>query len=179
MILLGTKKISQWPSAAKYLSQMASSTATKFSILTTHHLRRCQDSLNPRTHSNIMVLSHEDDDTHPYWYAKIIGVFHAIVQHPSKPDPTPMDFLWVRWYGRNISHHSGWKSKHLPRIGFVDSDDELPFGFLDPLHIIRGCHLIPAFHHGRTDDLLPPSIARLETENNEDWLYYYVNMFVI
>lgn len=127
-----------------------------------------------------MVLSHEDDDTHPYWYAKIIGIFHAIVQHPSKPDPVPMDFLWVRWYGRNILHPSGWKSKHwhLPRIGFVDSD-ELPFGFLDPLHVIRGCHLIPAFHHGHTDDLLPPSIARLETENDEDWLYFYVNMFVI
>ena len=89
------------------------------------------DSLNPHTHPNIIILSHEDDDTHPYWYAKIIGIFHAVVQHPSKPDPTSMDLLWVRWYGRNILHHSGWKSKHLPRIGFVDSDNELPFGFLD------------------------------------------------
>ncbi|KAF8802003.1 hypothetical protein BYT27DRAFT_7226594 [Phlegmacium glaucopus] len=144
---------------------------------TSYDLRRCQDSLNPRTHPDIMVLSHEDDDSHPYWYAKIIGIFHAIVQHPSKPDPVSMDFLWVRWYGRNMTHKSGWRSKHLPRIGFVDSDDALPFGFLDPLHVVRGCHLIPAFHHGRTEDLLPPSIARLEIENDEDWLYYYVNIY--
>ena len=38
MNLLGTKKISQRPSAAKYPSQMVSFTATKFSVLTTHHM---------------------------------------------------------------------------------------------------------------------------------------------
>jgi hypothetical protein len=27
-----------------------------------------------------MVLSHEDDKAHPYWYAQIISIFHAIVQ---------------------------------------------------------------------------------------------------
>ncbi|KAG2029536.1 hypothetical protein BDR03DRAFT_825481, partial [Suillus americanus] len=48
---------------------------------TTYDLRREQDSLNSRTHADIMVLSHEDDEAngHPYWYARIIGVFHALV----------------------------------------------------------------------------------------------------
>lgn len=157
---------------------------------TTYDLRRCQDSLNPRTHANIMVLSHEDDnnnndndndnnaeDAHPYWYAKIIGIFHALVRHPNHPEHVSMDFLWVRWYGRDRKHPSGWKAKHLPRIGFINSgsDDTMPFGFLDPTDVIRGCHLIPAFHHGRPDELFPPSIARYK----EDWDYYYVNMYVL
>ena len=135
------------------------------------------DSLNPRTHPNIIILSHEDDNTHPYWYAKIIGIFHAVVQHPSKPDPTSMDFLWgmaATFCITPVGNRSIFRALDLWTVTM-----NFHLVFLDPLHVIRGCHLIPAFHDGRTDDLLPPSIARLETENNEDWLYYYVNMFVI
>jgi len=50
-------------------------------------MRREQDSLNPRTHANIMVLSPEDDPSaHPYWYARIIGIYHTLVRHESSPD---------------------------------------------------------------------------------------------
>ncbi|PPR00724.1 hypothetical protein CVT26_012318 [Gymnopilus dilepis] len=68
---------------------------------TTYDMRREQDSLNPRTHANIMVLAHNDnvDGGHPYWYARIIGIYHALVLHPSSRDPIHMDFLWIRWYG--------------------------------------------------------------------------------
>ena len=145
---------------------------------TTYDLRRAQDSLNPRTHANVMVLAHEDDPqiSHPYWYARIIGIFHAFVNHRSSPEPVHMDFLWVRWYGRDVGHRTGWNTKQLHRVGFVDGNDPQAFGFLDPSLIIRGCHLIPAFDHGRTKDLLPPSLARLNTENDMDSVFYYVNM---
>jgi hypothetical protein len=62
---------------------------------TTYDLRRDQDTVNPRTHGDIMMLSHEDDEQHPhpYWYARVIGIFHVLVQaiNPStsrltKPD---------------------------------------------------------------------------------------------
>jgi hypothetical protein len=33
-------------------------------------------------------------------------------------------------------------------------------GFIDPLQIIRGVHLIPAFAHGRTRALLAPTVIR-------------------
>jgi hypothetical protein len=40
-------------------------------------MRRAQDSVNPRTHPDIMVHAHEDeegdDDPHPYWYARVQG----------------------------------------------------------------------------------------------------------
>ena len=53
----------------------------------------------------------------------------------------------------------------------------MAFGFLDPQEVIRGVHLIPTFYHGQTTTLLPPSItARVPSEKDEDWYYYYVNM---
>jgi len=46
----------------------------------------------------------------------------------------------------------------------------------DPACVIRAVHLIPAFEHGRTTELLGPSIARGDNQAlTEDWRYYYVN----
>jgi hypothetical protein len=150
---------------------------------TTYDCRRAQDSLNPRTHSDIMVLAHEDDnerDKHPFWYARVIGIFHVFVRHigpkSTNRDTQRMDFLWVRWFGRDLKYQAGWKAKRLHRLGFLDSDDPFAFGFLDPKEVIRGSHLIPAFAHGRTADLLPPSIARQPSEDDEDWNNYHVGM---
>ncbi|KAF8833220.1 hypothetical protein BDN67DRAFT_860903, partial [Paxillus ammoniavirescens] len=52
------------------------------------------------------------------------------------------------------------------------------FGFLDPREIIWAIHLIPAFAYGHMDRLLPPFIAHPICDNNEDWVFYYVNIFV-
>jgi hypothetical protein len=87
-----------------------------------------------------------------------------------------MDFLWVCWYGCDMSAPGGFKTRRLHRIGFLPSDDINAFGFLDPEEVLRGVHLIPGFAHGRTAHLLGPSIARLQDENDEDWLYYYIGM---
>ena len=57
---------------------------------TTYDNRRVQDSLNPRSYANIMVFSHEgqSENFHPYWYARIIGLFHAEIKfhEPGKND---------------------------------------------------------------------------------------------
>ncbi|KAF8998813.1 hypothetical protein BDQ17DRAFT_1247288 [Cyathus striatus] len=105
---------------------------------TTYDLRCEQDSLNPCTHANIMLLSRDDsEEGHPYWYARIIGIFHARVIHESSLDPISMDFLWVRWYGI-ASGKSGWKARCLPRVGFIEDgvDSLSAFGFLDPMEVI-------------------------------------------
>ncbi|THG96656.1 hypothetical protein EW026_g5211 [Hermanssonia centrifuga] len=134
---------------------------------TTYDLRRAQDSLNPRTHADVMVASQEDQgarNSHPYWYARIVGIFHAYVQHvgssSKSEEPRRLDFLWVRWFGRDLT-----------------TPDELAFGFLDPDLICRGVHIIPAFAHGKTSELLGPSIVRSVSDNDEDWVFYYVNIF--
>lgn len=153
---------------------------------TTYDMRRAQDSINPHTHPDIMVLSHEDKalNRHPYWYARVLSIFHADVRlNNGDGTATPsqrLEGLWVRWYGLNSEHRGGWDTRRLHRVGFVEHDpvEEGTFGFIDPSVVIRGVHLIPAFAHGKTSDLLGPSkIARLgPKEGDEDWRYYYVNI---
>jgi len=149
---------------------------------TTYDMRREQDSLNPRTHANIMVLSQEDDaNAHPYWYARIIGIYHTFIRHESSPDPILIEFLLIRWYGLDLDRSSrfGWKTRRLPKVGFVPDNPDAgspAFGFLDPGRVVRGVHLIPCFAEGLTGDFLESSIARLPDEGDLDWRCYYVNM---
>jgi hypothetical protein len=150
---------------------------------TTYDIRRGQDSLNPRTqHCDIMVHSCEDDpETHPYWYARIIGIFHVRVLHtgPAATNRSVqnMQFLWVRWFGVEPGHRSGFKVGRLPRIGFVPDSDNQAFGFLDPSLVIRGCHLIPAFAQGKTTELLRANVTAARPVGEvDDWTAFYVNM---
>jgi hypothetical protein len=73
------------------------------------------------------------------------------------PSLQRMDFLWVRWFGCDLSASGGFDKQHLHRVEFLDSQDSSAFGFLDPVHIIRSVFLIPAFSFGRTQDLLEVS----------------------
>ena len=156
---------------------------------TTYDLRRQQDSINPRTHSDVMLLSHEDSDeeidAHPYWYARVVGIFHVDIIHngatSTSPEQRRIDFLWVRWFGRDISFNAGWTAQRLHRVGFLNANSESgALGFLDPSVIIRGVHVIPAFAHGKMSDsdlLHPPqSVARVPLGEEYDWRYYYINM---
>ncbi|KAG2150702.1 uncharacterized protein EDB93DRAFT_1041621, partial [Suillus bovinus] len=65
----------------------------------------------------------------------------------------------------------------LPRIGFLRGEDPCAFGFVDPDVVIRAIHLIPAFEHGQTDQLLADSFVRREADLGKDWLYFYINIF--
>ncbi|KAF9474973.1 hypothetical protein BDN70DRAFT_814828 [Pholiota conissans] len=154
---------------------------------TTYDIRRDYDTINPRTHPFVMVASPEiksDPSAHPFWYAQVLGVFHADVQHTG-PNSTnmawkSMDFLWVRWLGMEPGRSFGRKEAKLPKLGFVPETDDYAFGFLDPGLVLRGCHLIPAFNDGRTSDLLltqSPTEARAVGEI-DDWVNYYVGIFV-
>ncbi|KAF6742517.1 hypothetical protein DFP72DRAFT_830415 [Ephemerocybe angulata] len=153
---------------------------------TTYDMRRAQDSLNPRTSANIMMLAHDDDiRAHPYWYAQIIGIYHARVIHNTRDAALGvkiqhMEFLWVRWLGLHTPHRFGWREKHLPRIGFINErgDASMSFGFLDPAEVIRAVHLIPSFKHKKSANGIPKTIARPASDGDLDWNYFYVNIFV-
>lgn len=47
----------------------------------TYDLRCVQDLINMPTHPYLMTLGHEDQEEgtkwHPYWYAKVLGIFHV------------------------------------------------------------------------------------------------------
>ncbi|KAJ7883868.1 hypothetical protein B0H14DRAFT_3857221 [Mycena olivaceomarginata] len=164
--------------------------------------------MNPRTRADIMTLAPEDDTSHPFSYFRILGVFHVDVVH-NIPDatkfPTSIEVLWVRRLRRDTTYRAGFKAKRLHRLQFVPGDDPTAFGFLNPDEVIRGVHLIPAFAHGRTHELLTRSLnsddhgsssdlfdfedeedqlewrslalAHEENHDEGEWRYHYVNMF--
>ncbi|KAJ3816794.1 hypothetical protein F5880DRAFT_1618922 [Lentinula raphanica] len=154
---------------------------------TTYDVRRDSDMINPRT-DHCMVMLHSPETApgvHPYWYAQVLGIFHAQVlhidyrqnQHSSQPQH--MEFLWVRWFGSEPGYRSGVRNAKLPKIGFVPASDDMAFGFLDPSLLIRACHLIPSFAGKKTTELLdfPQSMGR-KVDCESDWTNYYVNIFV-
>jgi hypothetical protein len=151
----------------------------------TYDVRRDADTINPRTYPDVIVKSPEiGPHAQPYWYACVIGIFHAMVSssllEANERLLCHMDFLWVQWFGMEPGqYYHGFRFACLPKIGFVESNDEYAFTFLDPSQVIRGAHIILAFAEGRTSTLLPvtKSIARvLNPEDEDDWLNFYVNM---
>lgn len=151
------------------------------------------DTINPRTCPDVMVRAPPpDNDTDAnyerYWYARVLGIYHVKVSttHSDVLNGNKirrMEFLWVRWLGSEPKHKHGFCRAVLPKIGFVPFTDDFAFGFLDPEHVIRSCHLIPAFWYGRTSDLLPveqTNARRLQQHGQphetDDWTNFYVNM---
>ena len=147
-------------------------------------MRRDSDTIKPGTYPDVMVKSPETGpNAQPFWYARIIGIFHALVSssHPGVKSNSRcrMEFLWVRWFGVEPRYQHGFQRACLPKIGFVESSDEYAFTFLDPKQVIRGAHIIPAFSEGRTSTLLPveKSVARvLSPDEKDDWVNFYVNV---
>ncbi|KLO18138.1 hypothetical protein SCHPADRAFT_820248 [Schizopora paradoxa] len=147
---------------------------------TTYDLRMDKDVVKPADKSTkcfVLVASREeilssapDSDT-PFWYAQVIGIHHVVVSHEARRiHKRRVNFLRVRWLGVDPEWTAGDRAKRLDRVGFVPYDgDTEPFGFVSLAHVIRACHLIPAFAFGKTDKLLPDSV---------DWINYYVNKFV-
>ncbi|KAJ7744585.1 hypothetical protein B0H16DRAFT_1727153 [Mycena metata] len=103
---------------------------------TSYDVRRGQDSMNPRTHADIMMLAPEDtSDDHPFTYARIIGVFHCDAVHRDGSNVShavPMSFLWVRRFRLDRSFKGGFKRKRLHRIEFMPDADPEAYGFVDP-----------------------------------------------
>lgn len=150
---------------------------------TTYDRRRDQDTLNIRTHADVMLLAQEENvepgNEHPYWYARVCGIYHAYVRLTgSSCEWKKLEILSIRWFGRAMDAMGGFKKGCLDRIGFVPWDQEAPFGFLDPSLILRAVHLVPGFAHGRTDELLPGAsvMRQQQAADDQDWRYFYVNM---
>ena len=152
---------------------------------TTYDMRREQDSINPRTHPDIAVYSREADDDDPFWYARVLDIFHAKVRYVG-PGATrgmqqwqDISFLWVRWFERDTQYPAGFEHRRLPRLRFMDAEDpdSSAFGFIDPYDVVCASYLMPAFAHGVTEDLLPGAspLARRDG-SDDDWSYYYVCM---
>ncbi|CDO77154.1 hypothetical protein BN946_scf184657.g29 [Trametes cinnabarina] len=153
---------------------------------TAYNLRREQDTINPRTHADIMTLAPSGDVDHPFWYGRVIDIFHTQARYTG-PGATPamtqwrrVEFLRIRWFEHDPEYLCGFTERRLPRLRFVHDDDPLScaFSFIDPADVIRAAYIIPAFAHGTTTSLLRPSeLARPPEDKDTDFKYYYVCIF--
>ncbi|KEP45340.1 hypothetical protein V565_285640 [Rhizoctonia solani 123E] len=145
---------------------------------TTYDIRRGQDTINPRSNHHFVMVNADHDSDHPYWYAKVIGIFHinAVCQGRDNSQPFRCEFLWVRWFDLQVP--GGWNMCRLDRIGYSTGHSlSATYGFIDPASVVRASHLIPAFYYGRGPSLTErQSIGSDSTEG--DWDSYYVNRFV-
>ncbi|KAG8939805.1 hypothetical protein FRC03_006029 [Tulasnella sp. 419] len=146
---------------------------------TTYDVRRAQDTISMRSaRRNILVAANDTSKTHPFWYARVLGIFHVFASmEGSQAGGLAMkrvDFLWVRWLSLDPRWKGGFKQQQLDRVNFI-VNGPAAFGFIDPSDVIRACHLIPDFSSGKTTDLLGPSSVR---EDDGDFKYYFVNRFL-
>jgi hypothetical protein len=149
---------------------------------TTYDVRRSQDIINPNTpHRDVMLLSdEEDDDPHHFRYARVLGIYHVNVVYtgPDSLDYTPrrLDFLWVRWFQSFGARPTRWADFRLDSVHFPPMANDNAFGFVDPMDVLRGCHIIPTFRHGQIHrDAI--SLSRC-AEDAQDWQRYNVNRYV-
>ena len=131
-----------------------------------------------------MVLADDHDAKfHPYWYGRVIGVFHAMVRfNSSRAKARQMqrvEFLWIRWYGIDCDSDtmkSTFEAKRMYQVGFLDGDSDEAFGFINPSDVLRAVHLIPSFVSGCTSGIGISPLARRPEEDDQDYVCYYVNM---
>ena len=101
---------------------------------TTYDVRREQDVIHTSLRTGpvlrnqaVMLRANEDTDAtgedkpHPFWYARVLGIFHLNVRLSSSEEFKRLDIIWVRWYGNDTTWNSGFSAKRLPRLGFIHS----------------------------------------------------------
>ena len=133
----------------------------------------------PSTQELMVALPKDSPDVLPYWYARVLGVFHVKVLHTGlaarNQSMQCMEFLW---FGTVPGYKSGLKADHLPKIRFVPETNNMMFRFLDLSLIIQASHLIPAFADDRTNDLLASKRkAGCHPGETSDWATFYVSMY--
>lgn len=126
--------------------------------------------------TGVMVYAPGQNENEPWSYANILAVYHIIVRTASNPKPQTLTVLWVRWMERSTTCLAGMNSKNYARVSYVPWSGTRgdAFDFVNPSHIVRACHLVPAFNLGRTHALLDPSIAR---DPEGDWCAFYANWY--
>ena len=144
---------------------------------TSYDLKRERDSIHLNFGNQaVMVYSPTSRDAEPWLYAHIIAVYHVFTCTVTDPEPRRLELLWVRWMQRDSTQLRGPNASRYTRVSFIPHSG-VPgeaFGFVDPSHVIRGCHLIPAFDLQQTRDRLGPSIAR---DAKGDWRAFYANRY--
>ncbi|KAF8997807.1 hypothetical protein BDZ89DRAFT_1148399 [Hymenopellis radicata] len=135
---------------------------------TSYDRRRQQDIINPATKADIMMLADPaDQNTHPYYYARVLSIFHVkrVTRIRRKISPSG-DLV------------DPFRPSSLYQVGFADANDPEAFAFVSPDNGLRAVQLVPNFVRRKTNNKLYKSIARRPSEGDLDWFRFYVNSFV-
>lgn len=148
---------------------------------TTYDMRRGTDIVKPEGPCcNIMLLENHTDGSdssklHQFMYARVLGVYHADVIYTGPGmqnfEPRTFQMLWVRWYEVVDPGHSGWDTSTLDILRFPPLHQDNSFDFVDPEVVLRGCHILPAFHKGKRKSNV--NVSRY-VKDSKDYLLYYV-----
>lgn len=158
---------------------------------TTYDVRRDEDVIHVDTpQCNVMLLNAEYDArcsasvdrSHPYLYAKIVGIYHANVRYlGNHPDGTRslashrMDFALAHWY-KLLGPREEFT---LDRLALSPLDCDTALSFVDPEDIIRAVHIIPQFSLGKKEvDGIQKSVL-VGTGAQDFWNAYYLNRSVV
>ncbi|KAI0257901.1 hypothetical protein BC834DRAFT_838237 [Gloeopeniophorella convolvens] len=139
---------------------------------TTYDVQREQDVVHPKASRNaVLVYAPDEEGPSPWVYAWVLGVYHARVHVLPSSEEQRVPFLWVRWLDRVDEPH-GLASNRLEHVFLRPSANTDAFGFVDPEHVIRACHLIPRFARGRT---ATPERLSIGDPAGGAWAQYSVN----
>ena len=152
---------------------------------TTYAVRRKTDIVKPgMSQCNVMLISSDCADSsasnsHHFLYAQILGAYHANVVYtgPGMHDYKVrcFDFLWVQWYEDVDPGSCGWSNSSLDSVRFSSLNDNESFGFVDPVDILRGCHIIPAFSSSKRQEI------RIDVswcaKDSKDYKQYYIGRY--
>ncbi|KAF9038247.1 hypothetical protein BJ165DRAFT_1532122 [Panaeolus papilionaceus] len=156
---------------------------------TTYDQRRDYDVINSRSRPYIMAVAPENEPHPSFWYAAVLGIFHVDFQHIGSTSknlcPQKLPFLWVRWLEPVTveGYDCGRTQATLPKLRFLPGDDEFAYGCLDPALVLRGCHILPAFHDGPRAQLDSQKVQYrgrhlMREESLNHWKNYYAGIFV-
>ena len=143
----------------------------------TYDLHCVQDSINMWTHPYLITLGHKDEEgtkRHPYWYAKVLGIFHVNMRHSGPIDTKCMEFLWVHWFRCNLDHEGGFETCHLHCIGLMDSEDPTFYEFLNPSDVLWSVHLIATFSPNQENQQVVDS-----DDDAIPQFHYYVSIYMV
>lgn len=149
---------------------------------TTYDTRRDEDIIHLDTdRCNAMFLNplHSfGSSSHPFSYGKVIGILHGEVGYVGDIGRRgndyfylPMEFLWIRWY----TVHASADDATLDQVELLPIDASGAHSFVDPLEVMRACHLIPNFNEGHRypDNQGKSAVAG----DSSDWEKYFINRY--
>lgn len=67
-------------------------------VFTTYDVCRGQDSIVLDEHCDVMVASNNSNGAHPFWYGRIVGLYHFNARVRTSREWTRIQLARVRWF---------------------------------------------------------------------------------